>query len=221
MKDKIKRYPAVWKIRHRSGNIRDHPQRYHVNIGKRYGNFRISNSYHNEIMKKEEHGDFRYNKKINGIDYVRRRIPYYVRKKDAEEEADAYRFFDIDAKVVPIKEKGKTFYSVYVPKKDVDWINKHMIEDYHVTEWESGHYRIKGWKKVKDNEYEKIWVCDKGKAMIDLVHNPNFRSWDIGIYRSDNGKFSFLDITEIEKFDNEKDALKFAVDWMKKHPNGV
>jgi len=142
MKGKIKRkHPAFWLIRHRSGNIRDHPQRYHVNVGKKYGNFRISNSYHNEIMKKEEYGDFRYNKKINGIDYVRRRIPYYVRKKDAEEEADAYRFFGIDAKVVPIKEKGKTFYSVYVPKKDVDWINKHMIEDYHVTEWESGHYR--------------------------------------------------------------------------------
>jgi len=37
MKGKIKRkYPAVWKIRHRSGNIRDHPQRYHINVGKRY-----------------------------------------------------------------------------------------------------------------------------------------------------------------------------------------
>ncbi|RLF97797.1 hypothetical protein DRN58_08145 [Thermococci archaeon] len=41
MKNKIKgRYPAVWKIRHRSGNIRDHPQRYHINIGKRYGDLR-------------------------------------------------------------------------------------------------------------------------------------------------------------------------------------
>ena len=43
MKGKIKRkHPAFWLIRHRSGNIRDHPQRYHVNIGKRYttGNFR-------------------------------------------------------------------------------------------------------------------------------------------------------------------------------------
>ena len=41
MKNKIKRkHPAFWLIRHRSGNIRDHPQRYHINVGKRYGNFR-------------------------------------------------------------------------------------------------------------------------------------------------------------------------------------
>ena len=80
--------------------------------------------------------------------------------------------------------------------------------------------RIKGWKKIKDTKYEKMWIHSNGKTMIDLVHNPNFRSWDVGIYRSDNGKFSFLDIIEIENFDNKKNALKFVKEWMKKHPNG-
>ena len=37
MKGKIKRkYPAFWKIRHRTGGIDDHPQRYHINVGKKY-----------------------------------------------------------------------------------------------------------------------------------------------------------------------------------------
>jgi len=38
---KIKKYPSFWLKRHRTGNIRDHPQRYHINVGKRYsvGNF--------------------------------------------------------------------------------------------------------------------------------------------------------------------------------------
>ena len=33
---KIMRHPTRVLIRHRSGNIRDHPQRYHINVGKRY-----------------------------------------------------------------------------------------------------------------------------------------------------------------------------------------
>ncbi|RLI67213.1 hypothetical protein DRO91_10505, partial [Candidatus Heimdallarchaeota archaeon] len=48
MNRNIKRYPAVWKIRHRTGNIRDHPQRYHINVGKRYGNFRQISPHYRE-----------------------------------------------------------------------------------------------------------------------------------------------------------------------------
>ncbi len=48
MNRNIKRYPAVWKIRHRTGNIDDHPQRYHINVGKRYGNFRQISPHYRE-----------------------------------------------------------------------------------------------------------------------------------------------------------------------------
>ena len=48
MNRNIKRYPAVWKIRHRSGNIRDHLQRYHINVGKKYGNFRQMSPHYRE-----------------------------------------------------------------------------------------------------------------------------------------------------------------------------
>ena len=48
MNRNIKRYPAVWKIRHRTGNIRDHPQRYHINVGKKYGNFRQMSPHYRE-----------------------------------------------------------------------------------------------------------------------------------------------------------------------------
>ncbi|RLF99447.1 hypothetical protein DRN58_05145 [Thermococci archaeon] len=56
MKGKIKRkHPAFWLIRHRSGNIRDHPQRYHINVGKRYlsGNFRKNDEYNRTDMINE------------------------------------------------------------------------------------------------------------------------------------------------------------------------
>ena len=66
MKGKIKgKYPAFWLIRHRSGNIRDHPQRYHINVGKRYGmgNLRKNDKY-NQVDK---------NQNVNGNEAQTRR----------------------------------------------------------------------------------------------------------------------------------------------------
>ena len=75
MKNKIKRkHPAFWLIRHRSGNIRDHPQRYHINVGKKYtgGDYRVNSNERNFKKLKKDIED--YEREIDILNEHKRKL---------------------------------------------------------------------------------------------------------------------------------------------------
>ena len=176
------RHPTRVLIRHRTGNIRDHPQRYHINMGKRYttGNFRKDFT---SVAKEDKYYyvDGRRVSKKEFIDNWRKEGFYWIH--DGEE------------------------YPVPPPNKYGMWQGKHR---YSVTpKTQSGHYRIKGWKKIKDTD--RVFRY-KSNIRNEYVFGGKYHDKQLWEVRYKGGE---------RQFKTKSEALKFAVDWMKKHPNGV
>jgi len=237
MKNKIKRkHPAFWLIRHRSGNIRDHPQRYHINVGKKYRT-----------------GNFRSNKRGST------RIAQSVNRREIEEWANniAYNYnHDIDTDIpsqlidasrdlgIPFHEMDKRWQDFYpsdkVTKDDIIWLIAGSDTD--VKRSKSGHYRIKNWKKMKDDEWKydpeleeyelpfgdpPIFMYKRLRPKVPITPKTVVRVRVRGASWSDN-PWVIKMVTEDgyvhtmdKSFKTKSEAIKFAVDWMKKHPNGV
>ena len=209
------RHPTRVLIRHRSGNIRDHPQRYHINIGKRYttGNFRKDFS---SVAEKDKYYyvDGRRVSKKEFIDNWRKEGFYWIHDGDE--------------------------YPVPPPNKYGMWQGKHRYSV--TTKTQSGHYRIKNWKKMKDDEWKydpeleeyELPFGDPPKFMykrlrpkVPITPKTVVRVRVRGASWSDN-PWVIKMVTEDgyvhtmdKSFKTKSEAIKFAVDWMKKHPNGV
>jgi len=85
----------------------------------------------------------------------------------------------------------------------------------------SGHYRIKGWKKVSDHKWyyeRKLPTGFTQRVEVNIHQFPVGRknSWVVQI-GSNDARGLYVNKHNL----SYEDALKFAVDWMKKHPNGV
>lgn len=140
-------------------------------------------------------GDLDRRRKFDGVNYVQRDLPYHVYKKDAKEEADGYRFFGIDAKVVPKEEKGRTIYAVFVPEKDVDWINKNMVKNLHVMKLQSGDL----------GRGVHIAPTEEGKFSLDIFSLRRHKDTSIG---------------KRQIFDDIDDAIKQARRTVKRSDKG-
>jgi len=243
MKGKIKRkHPAFWLIRHRSGNIRDHPQRYHVNVGKRYlgENIRhgvVSGDYRKKkyTLSKEKLLDvLPHGSGIDGDWYIEDKGSYFY-AGNSYHCMDEYGYYDgWQDFYLTIPKKDPTKFKLHF-RGDQYLARKYMLRDYledlfglrlnelSGNKVESGHYRIKGWKKVKETEYGTKWkngnvlfsvqrVVVTGLPIGERQKTPPYQC----VVSSGSGHSSF-----IRSFYTKEEALKFAVDWMKKHPNGV
>ena len=79
--------------------------------------------------------------------------------------------------------------------------------------------RIKGWNRIGGSYIsKKIHPRAIRKTQIDIRYSRINKAYQVVIRR--HGLLERDDI-DIEKwFDNKKDALKFAKEWMHKHPYG-
>jgi len=69
--------------------------------------------------------------------------------------------------------------------------------------------KIKGWSKIEDTNNKIIWKCDDGERMIVSVPKNKMPSnWIVGA----DG------MLHIRKFNNKKDAVEFAVNYMRERP---
>ena len=80
--------------------------------------------------------------------------------------------------------------------------------------------RIKRWRKVKSRKYEILYLNNEEDTLVQIVSNPCFSGWYVLIYKSKSGSFSHSNIILTDKFKTKTQALKFAINWMKKHPGG-
>ena len=163
---KIKKYPPVWKIRHRTGNIRDHPQRYHINVGKRYteGDYRTSDreralSFDEKVAKLLH--PFKPVTPNEASEIAKYKYAPYVDKDDPE----------LGINIRPIKWNNSKYglkriswdeAGSIIKKKNLHFESngEHVIIMPN-TEIQSGHYRIKGWDKI--GEHPKTWICKSKK----------------------------------------------------------
>lgn len=168
MSTRIRNYPAFWLKRHRTGGIDDHPQRYHINVGKRYGmgNFRqISPHY----------GERRFNNPP-----VKSNWSYFAEKwnmgvADLDDFARymGYRDFDeMESRVSPweLYNRSKVKFK-YALRKTSDKGHQYFREqpkevvEHEIEETAS----VSGWL---DNQYEE-WISDvEFKQKVDFYGDP-------------------------------------------------
>ena len=77
--------------------------------------------------------------------------------------------------------------------------------------------KIKGWKKVEDD----IWVREKG--IYPLTKLGLYIGFKNGVFISEDFPSNYVadgKITKIFQGKNFIDARKYAIDYMRSHPNG-
>ena len=72
---------------------------------------------------------------------------------------------------------------------------------------------VKGWTKLSSYPNE-TWINNNSSTTITLWDNPEF--WNITIKRHSKDKGRLFD----RNFYKLSSAIKFAENWMKKHPSG-
>jgi len=78
--------------------------------------------------------------------------------------------------------------------------------------------RIKGWKKIADDEEVVMWINTEIPTYVvrvirgDLLYHPK-KGWFFDFSKN-------YTIKNSKQFNKKSDALKFATKWMKKYPNG-
>jgi len=78
--------------------------------------------------------------------------------------------------------------------------------------------KIKGWKKVADTPLYKRWIHEykSGDTLTVTV------LWDnlVWIERNEAGNWALSTTLLKRMFPTQKKAVDFAINWMRKHPNG-
>ena len=76
--------------------------------------------------------------------------------------------------------------------------------------------KIKGWKKTYNGKYKITYKCTGTHyGKIDIVKSPHW-GWMVIIQRLPNRESG----SSKDGFKTKQAALKFAINWMKRHPNG-
>ena len=76
--------------------------------------------------------------------------------------------------------------------------------------------RIKGWKRK--SKYHLWWNSKSGSSISIDDMKSYWGVWYIPAERKINWRIDANKL--LGKFRTKQDALKFAINWMKKHPNG-
>jgi len=243
MKGKIKRkHPAVWKIRHRTGGIDDHPQRYHINVAKRYlgENIRhgvVSGDYRKKkyTLSKEKLLDvLPHGSGIDGDWYIEDKGSYFY-AGNSYHCMDEYGYYDgWQDFYLTIPKKDPTKFKLHF-RGDQYLARKYMLRDYledlfglrlnelSGNKVESGHYRIKGWEyRGKLGLHNNWWINKEAKLELMILAVPQVLGRSPYLYSVKVGeRFGKKHKIIASNIQKKSEAIKFAKEWMKKHPNGV
>jgi len=85
---------------------------------------------------------------------------------------------------------------------------------------------VKGWKKATDYKDLIVYKNEKNGIYIRISHKLTWHHkfvqsmmWHVTYGKI--GRYGVLGIHKwVKVFDNKEEALRFAINWMKKHPNG-
>jgi len=76
------------------------------------------------------------------------------------------------------------------------------------------------WKKIKNNKYEILYINKKEDTLVQIVNNSRLLGWYVSVFKSKSGLFNYNNMILSDRFKTKSAALKFAKNWMKKHPYG-
>ena len=72
--------------------------------------------------------------------------------------------------------------------------------------------KIKGWRKTRSDKYRQVWLHKSNKLAVSVEKNDT-RDPTVVYYGNRND-------ARAKDFKTKKQALKFAKQYMKKHPRG-
>jgi len=76
--------------------------------------------------------------------------------------------------------------------------------------------RIRGWIKLSEEPSKIVW---KNMASGHFL-TVELQSWGKWSITWDNGIYNIRDVSVLDFKRTKREALKYARDWMKKHPKG-